>query len=82
MMFVPFVTFAQGKIERPSSKKTSQTKGSINGHAYVDLGLTSGTKWATCNVGANYEYETGNYYTWGECNTKELYDPQHLNRMG
>lgn len=23
-----------------------------NGHEYVDLGLTSGTLWATCNVGA------------------------------
>ena len=24
----------------------------INGHEYVDLGLPSGLKWATCNVGA------------------------------
>lgn len=25
----------------------------INGHEYVDLGLPSGLKWATCNVGCN-----------------------------
>ena len=27
-------------------------KTEINGHEYVDLGLPSGIKWATCNVGA------------------------------
>ena len=32
---------------------------------YVDLGLPSGTKWATCNLGANEDYEIGNYYGWG-----------------
>ena len=37
-----------------------------NGHEYVDLGLPSGTKWATCNVGANAPEEFGNYYAWGE----------------
>ena len=26
--------------------------GTEDGHEYVDLGLPSGTKWATCNVGA------------------------------
>ena len=24
----------------------------INGHEYIDLGLPSGLKWATCNAGA------------------------------
>lgn len=33
---------------------------------YVDLGLPSGTKWATCNVGANHPKEYGNYFAWGE----------------
>ena len=37
-----------------------------NGHEYVDLGLPSGTKWATCNVGATKPEEYGNYYQWGE----------------
>jgi len=32
----------------------------------VDLGLPSGVKWAKCNIGATKEYETGDYYTWGE----------------
>lgn len=37
-----------------------------NGHAYVDLGLPSGTKWATMNVGANNIMDYGLYFAWGE----------------
>ena len=45
-----------------------------NGHEYVDLGLPSGTLWATCNVGANKPWEYGDYFAWGETTTKEIYD--------
>ena len=37
-----------------------------NGHAYIDLGLPSGTLWATMNVGANTETDYGLYFAWGE----------------
>jgi hypothetical protein len=37
-----------------------------NGHAYVDLGLPTGTKWATMNVGASSETDYGNYYQYGK----------------
>lgn len=37
-----------------------------NGHEYVDLGLPSGTKWATMNVGANSIIDYGNYYKYGK----------------
>ena len=47
--------------------------GTANGHGYVDLGLPSGTKWATCNVGASTPEEYGNYYAWGETTTKSSY---------
>ena len=43
-------------------------------HEWVDLGLPSGTKWATCNVGANSPEEYGDYYAWGETETKSYYD--------
>ena len=36
------------------------------GHEYVDLGLPSGTKWATMNVGATSETDYGNYYQYGK----------------
>ena len=47
--------------------------GTINGHDWVDLGLPSGLKWATCNVGANSPEGYGNYYAWGETTTKSSY---------
>ncbi|MBR5167817.1 MAG: hypothetical protein IKW86_07110 [Salinivirgaceae bacterium] len=39
----------------------------------VDLGLPSGVKWATCNLGAANPWEYGNYYAWGETETKNDY---------
>ena len=35
-------------------------------HEYVDLGLTSGTLWATANVGASFPEDYGDYFSWGE----------------
>ena len=43
-------------------------------HEYVDLGLPSGTLWATCNVGANSPEDYGNYFAWGETQHKDYYD--------
>ena len=44
-----------------------------NGYYYVDLGLPSGLKWASCNVGATKPEEHGNHYAWGETTTKNSY---------
>ena len=38
----------------------------VAGHRYVDLGLPSGTLWATCNVGAENPEDAGDYFAWGE----------------
>ncbi len=43
-------------------------------HAYVDLGLPSGTLWATYNVGASKPEEYGDYFAWGETKPKEVYN--------
>ena len=50
--------------------------GSMEGHNYVDLGLTSGTLWATCNVGAFAPFDFGDYFAWGETEpkTEKYYD--------
>ncbi len=37
----------------------------------IDLGI--GVKWACCNVGASAPWEKGNYYSWGETETKSTY---------
>ena len=43
-----------------------------NNHYYVNLGLPSGTRWATCNVGADKPEELGRYFAWGEKDTKSI----------
>ncbi len=43
-------------------------------HDYVDLGLPSGTQWATCNVGAASPADYGDYFAWGETSPKTYYD--------
>ena len=43
-------------------------------HEWVDLGLPSGTLWATCNVGASAPEECGDYFAWGETEPKDMYD--------
>ena len=40
---------------------------------YVDLGLPSGTMWATTNIGASDPEEVGDFYAWGETETKSEY---------
>ncbi len=46
----------------------------VNTKEWVDLGLPSGTLWATCNVGANNPEEYGDYFAWGETFSKDYYD--------
>ena len=59
--------------DAPDSLETMPVTGEIDGHGYVDLGLPSGIKWAVCNVGAEYPWEYGGYYAWGETEEKEDY---------
>ena len=49
--------------------------GTINDHAYVDLG--TGAKWATMNVGAESETEYGNLYAWGKTEPR-VFDPDYV----
>lgn len=53
---------------------TTLQGGGSGEHEYVDLGLPSGTLWATCNVGANAPEEYGDYFAWGEIEPKDTYN--------
>ena len=55
-------------------QEISVNKSFINGREYVDLGLPSGIKWATCNIGATKPEGYGGYYAWGETEEKDCYD--------
>ena len=46
--------------------------GATSGEA-IDLGLPSGLKWASFNVGASKPEEYGCYYAWGETEEKDVY---------
>ena len=50
--------------------------GMETGHEYVDLGLPSGALWATCNIGATTDYESGLYFAWGETDSRESFSVQ------
>ena len=61
------ITLAAGNTYNlPISATTAPPVDSYNGHGYVDLGLPSGLKWATCNVGATAPEEYGDYFAWGD----------------
>ena len=57
--------------QQASGNASQDISGTINGHEYVDLGLS--VKWATCNVGANKPEDYGDYFAWGETETKTEY---------
>lgn len=46
------------------------SSGTYQGYEWVNLGLPSGTLWATCNVGADTPEEWGQPFSWGETTTK------------
>ena len=65
-MVLPFVLISCGDDkDEPDSP---------DNHEYVDLGLPSGTLWATCNIGADNPEEYGDYFAWGETQPKDTYD--------
>ena len=58
-------------------RAVSLDNGILNGHEWVNLGLPSGTLWATCNVGASSSHGFGGYYAWGETETKDYYGDEN-----
>ncbi len=67
-LFVAGSSMAQSRLEifHDCEKGVAQINGVENGYAWVDLGLSSGLKWATCNVGAANPWDCGDYFAWGE----------------
>lgn len=56
------------KILQPTTTKPINTQTDR-----VDLGLPSGILWATCNIGASSPSEIGDYFAWGEKESKDAY---------
>ena len=60
---------AYGVAVRAICDNSTSTKNA----AYADLGLPSGKVWAKTNIGADAETDFGNYYAWGERDTKTTF---------
>lgn len=61
-----FIFENDGRYIFKKFRTLDSSQSDANGHTYVDLGLPSGIKWATCNLGAEKAEEVGAYYQWGE----------------
>jgi hypothetical protein len=62
----------QEKVE--TREPNDDFKSKLAKYEYVDLGLPSGTLWATFNVGATKPEEFGDYFAWGETAPKTTYN--------
>lgn len=60
----------KAKTERTSPESDAES----DDHQYVDLGLPSGTLWATMNLGATSPEDYGDYFAWGETSAKDVYN--------
>ena len=58
-------------------EKLEDNKYKINGHTFVDLGLS--VVWAETNIGATSSTEAGDYFAWGETTTKSSYSSSNYN---
>ena len=56
-----------------AGETVTPSSGLDNSHEWVDLGLPSKNKWATCNVGADKPEAYGDYFAWGETSSKSDY---------
>ncbi|MDE6650023.1 MAG: fibrobacter succinogenes major paralogous domain-containing protein [Muribaculaceae bacterium] len=64
---------AQVTVRKIRTSNDGPLTGTINDHDWVDLGLPSGLKWATTNVGASTPEDFGDYFAWGETCPKTVY---------
>jgi len=69
-----------GNKEEGGANSNDYYTGIVNGHKYVDLGLS--VKWATCNVGASSPEGYGDYFAWGETTTKSSYSSSNSTTYG
>lgn len=81
---VESATTKQSSSETQPTKKTKKSKKEKQPiqHEWVDLGLPSGLKWATCNVGASSPEDYGDYFAWGETEKKKKYEESNYSIHG
>ena len=73
MMLVAVVMLAAGCNKPDDSNNEGNENEGNETELYVDLGLPSGTLWATCNVGADTPEGYGHYFAWAETESNGFY---------
>lgn len=76
--YTSVLTLSYGKdnacvVSKVPLKGKGINAGTITPGTAIDLGLPSGTLWASCNLGATNPEDYGNYYAWGETEEKDYY---------
>ena len=71
------LVFSSGlSYEIPVSASTAPIGPNVNGHEYVTMCSSNANgkkilfRWATCNLGAENPWDSGNHYAWGETTPK------------
>lgn len=74
------LVFSSGlSYEIPVSASTAPIGPNVNGHEYVTMCSSNADgkkilfRWATCNLGAENPWDSGNHYAWGETDVKTEY---------
>lgn len=70
------------QAKQTQQASASSSSNNTSKHEYVDLGLPSGTKWATCNIGASSPEDAGSYFAWGETSPKSSYTEENHKMYG
>ncbi len=72
----------KASLEKEKKEREAAEYAKYKGHDWVDLGLPSGIKWATSNVGASRPEDYGYYFAWGETTTKTEYNSSNSKTEG
>ena len=73
MIMVACVPLILGVVSCDRDDDTADDQNTQNAGEWVDLGLPSGLLWYSMNLGATIPEGYGDYYAWGELQTKEVY---------
>lgn len=68
-----FLTTMGCLAESATEYDSPYADGVAGGHEYVDLGLPGKTLWATCNIGCSVSSEAGEYFAWGETESRKSF---------
>ena len=69
-------------VSMAQSSYSGRYRHNLYGHTGIDLGLPSGTLWATTNLGAANDKEFGNYYSWGSITEKIIQPKENEGNIG